>query len=60
MKLKLKIYSKLKVLHTVEPRLSNSYLSIPLIIQNECPEILKQVIPNCWARDSPFAVNKRV
>ena len=29
---------------TVEPRLSNSYLSVPLIIRND---VQKQVIPNC-------------
>ena len=32
---------------TVEPRLSNSCLSIPSIIWNEVQKFLKQVIPNC-------------
>ena len=32
---------------TVEPRLSDSRLSIPSIIQNDVQKILKQVIPNC-------------
>ena len=43
---------------TVEPRLSNSCLSIPLIIRNDVQKFLKQVIPNCWARDPSFVVYK--
>ena len=32
--------------NTVEPRLSNSRLSVPSIIRNDVQK-LKQVIPNC-------------
>ena len=47
-----KFASPIKTLQTiasypVEPRLSNSRLSVPLIIQNNVQKILKQVISNC-------------
>ena len=35
------------IIYTVEPRLSDPRLSVPLIIQNDVQKILKQVIPNC-------------
>ena len=43
---------------TVEPRLSDSRLSVPLIIQNDVQNFLKQVFPNCWACDPLFVVKQ--
>ena len=39
--------SSLKFGYTVELRLSNPRLAIPLIIQNDVLKFSKQVMPNC-------------
>ena len=42
---------------TVEPRLSESHLSVPSIIRNDVQKFLKQVIRNCWARGPLLVVS---
>ena len=42
--------------YTVEPRLSDSCLSVPSIIRNDVQKFLKQVIPDYYARDPSFVV----